>query len=553
MLETLRVKNLAIVEDVHADFGHGLNVITGETGAGKSILLAALGLLLGERADRNLVRAEADQAVVEAAFRLADSSELDLQLDALGLQACEDGMLILRRQVMASGQNRILVNGSPATVQALKQIGDLLVDMHGPHDHQSLLSRDFQMDLLDAFGHLWKTRAAYETIYQQRTDLQNRLAELDRDTTPVADQIDMLNFQIRELEQAELTDADDGDLAKEHDIVANAARIMDLAQSVQNGLVGDDPSVFNSLATIQRTLSELVRLLPDAETWIREIESTSIQIQETADSINRTVSRIEADPQRLQWLDDRMALLHRLKRKYGATVPEMLAFLEKARERRQSLESRDATLSALRQELAQCETALQSAGKTLGNQRRKIAGQLADAITGELRALGFPHGVFSVDLTTSDPQPSGLDTIEFGFAPNVGEPSRPLRAIASSGEISRVMLAVKAVLAKHDRIPVLVFDEVDANLGGEMGYQVGAKLRAVAKHHQVICITHLPQVAVHGNTHFMVGKAVRDGRTFTDIQPVEGEQRVDEIARMLGGRDRTSVTLKHAREMLANV
>jgi DNA repair protein RecN (Recombination protein N) len=259
---------------------------------------------------------------------------------------------------------------------------------------------------------------------------------------------------------------------------------------------------------------------------------------------------VEGDPARLQWLDDRLALIHRLKRKYGQTVPEILSFFGKARERLHSLETRGEQVAAVDAELGKNRKRLEAAGGELSEERRAGAKKLVRAITAELRDLGFPHGAFEVGLSAAEPRPSGLDAVEFGFAPNPGEPARPLRAIASGGEISRVMLATKAVLASHDRIPVLVFDEIDANIGGEMGDAIGGKLEAVASSHQVLCITHLPQVAVHGGTHFQVAKRVREGRTVTEIRRVEGEERVDEVARMLGGKDITSVAAKHAREML---
>ena len=285
--------------------------------------------------------------------------------------------------------------------------------------------------------------------------------------------------------------------------------------------------------------------------WRNEVESLSIQLQELSNTIAGFVQNIDADPERLVWIEDRIALIQKLKRKYGNSVASMLAFLEKARERLSDLETRGERLTKLDAEIADADTSARSIGDTLRKARRKAAASLGKAITQQLHDLGFAHGEFSVDVRPAATlRPSGLDDVDFGFAPNVGEPMRSLKAIASSGEISRVMLAVKAVLAKHDRIPVLVFDEIDSNVGGEMGSAIGAKLSAVAEQHQVLCITHLPQVAVHGATHFVVTKEVSDGRTRTSIQPDAEEARAEEVARMLGGKTLTSVTLTHAREML---
>jgi DNA repair protein RecN (Recombination protein N) len=550
MLQTLCVKNLAIVENIAVEFQPGLNVITGETGAGKSILVGALGLVLGERADKDMVRAGQEQFGVEATFQLTDATDLNAALDELGLAACENGRLVIRRLISVSGSTKILVNDSPATVQALKRIGDRLVDMHGPHDHQSLLSQEFQLSVLDAFGRLDKSRAAYESVYRDLLDLDNRRKALDGNDQQVAQQMDLLAFQVKEIEDANLTDADEGDLEREHTVVANAQRILELADGIRRALTEDEMAAFNAMTVVHRHLAELAGLLPEAAAWRTEAESISVQVQELSTSIAAEVQKIDADPGRLQWLDDRLALIHKFKRKYGKSIPEIRQFLETSRTRLQDLQTRGRRIAEIEAQIEAVRKKVKANGQKLGKERRTAAEQLAKAVTNELRTLGFPHSAFDVALREAEPGPSGMDEIEFGFAPNVGEPMRPLRAIASSGEISRVMLATKAVLALHDRIPILVFDEIDANVGGEMGLAIGEKLVTVAKHHQVICITHLPQVAVHGKTHFVVAKDVRAGRTTTRIAPVAGPDRVEEIARMLGGKDLTSVALKHAREML---
>jgi DNA repair protein RecN (Recombination protein N) len=550
MLQTLRVKNLAIVENVVVEFNDGLNVITGETGAGKSILVGALGLILGERADKDMIRAGEDKCGIEAVFQLSDVSAVNAALEDLGIAPCENGRLVIRRIVAASGAGKIHVNDSAATVQALKRVGDLLVDMHGPHEHQSLLSQNFQLDVLDSFGNLREQRSDYHALYLEMLELDAMRKALDCDDQQVAQQIDMLSFQVKEIEDAGLSGNDEEELQKEHAVVANAQRILELTEGIRSALTENETSAFNSMASVQSAMQELSGLLAEAEDWRKEAGSVAVQLQELSDSINGRVQNIEGDPNRLQWLDDRITLIHKLKRKYGASINEILAFCDQSKTRLNDLKSRGEQIAKLEVQLSDAKKKVLAAGQKLSIERKKTATSLADAITKELKGLGFPHGAFDVGLREVEPVPAGLDEIEFGFAPNVGEPMRPLRAIASSGEISRVMLATKAVLAVHDKIPVLAFDEIDANIGGETGNAVGAKLVAVAKNHQVLCITHLPQVAVHGKTHFVVTKEVKDGRTRTDIKPVIGDDRVEEIARMLGGRDLTSVTLKHAREML---
>jgi len=550
MLQTLQIKNLALVESVQVDFTRGLNIVTGETGAGKSIIIGALNLLLGERADKNIIREDAGQCSIEAVFNLPAHSETDRLLQEYGLPQCAENALVLRRILSPAGGGRQFVNDSPVTLQVLKSIGDLLVDMHGPHDHQSLLNRDFQLMVLDSFADAKELLNGYKQAYRDMLDLESDLKALDSDDQQVTQQIDVLSFQVKEIGDAELTDADETDLEREHIRVANAQRILELADAANNALTESDSSAFNALVQGRTALSELAPLLESAGEWRDEVESILVRTQELTNSLSSAVDRIDTDPQRLQWLEDRMALIHKLKRKYGPTVEEILALADDARNRLEDLEMRGERIAEIAAKLDEAKQNVQSAGRKLSAHRNKAADHLAKAITAELRDLGFEHGAFGISIQSRAPGPSGLDEIEFGFAPNAGEPMRPLRAIASSGEISRVMLATKVILAAYDRIPVLVFDEIDANVGGKTSNAVGEKLASVASSHQVLCITHLPQVAVHGSSHYVVAKSVEEGRTRTLISPLKGDERATEIARMLGGKDLTSVTMKHAKEML---
>lgn len=553
MLTNLRVKNLALVESIRVEFGPGLNVITGETGAGKSILIGALSLLLGERADRSMIRAGEDACGAEAAFQLKDSAAVDEVLEKYGIEPCQDGQLIVRRIIKASGSSQSLVNDSPITLQALKEVGQLLVDMHGPHDHQSLLSPEFQMDLLDAFGHSWDQRAVYEETFRKMQALDERRAALEGAGENVAEQIDLLSYRVKDIEEAAPVEGEEDKVEQEQRLVGNAQRVLELGQAALQALAEGEGSAFDSMAVAQRSLDDLARLMPEAAEWKTEVQSCASRLQEVSAVMHSALDRVEADPARLDWLDQRLATYQRLKRKYAPTVEGVLQILRESKERLRNLETRGEQLAQLQKEKEALMKALRGQGEALRARRGAAAGRLAAAVTQELRALGFAHGSFSVELRDAEPHLSGMDDIEFGFAPNVGEPMRPLRAIASSGEISRVMLASKAVLAGHDRIPVMVFDEIDANVGGEMGSAVGRKLAEVAHQHQVICITHLPQVAVHGVTHMAVTKSVKDNRTMTEVKLLDERGRVEELARMLGGRDLTSVTLKHAREMLEGV
>mgnify|MGYP000914009172 FL=1 len=551
MLVRLSVKNLALVEKLAIDFEPGLNVITGETGAGKSILIGALGMLLGERADKKIIRTGEETCSAEAVLDLADPAPVNDLLATLGLEPCEGGQLIVRRVVKASGANQQTINDSPVTIQALKQLGELLVDMHGPHDHQSLLNRGAQLAILDAYGRTDKERDAYTAAWTALQALEERIAALRDDGGDVEGQIDLLQFRIKEIEAIAPVEGEEEQVIQEHTTVSNAQRIRELGEGVAGGLTESEGAAFDALAAVQRHLDELADLLPDAVAWRDEARTLAIGIKELSASVASRLEAIETDPARLEWLEQRMAAYAKLRRKYGGSVSEALAQLATAHQRLSDLQNRGETLARLEGEQQAARRAVQAAGSTLRSKRAKAAEKLAKEITTHLRDLGFAHGVFSVELSEAEPRASGLDEISFGFAPNLGEQKKPLRDIASSGEISRVMLATKAVLAAHDRIPVLVFDEVDANVGGEMGNAIGKKLRTLADARQVVCITHLPQVAARGTTHFAVRKHVRDQRTVSQVDKLDKDQRVEEIARMLGGRDVTSAVLTHARELIA--
>ncbi len=551
MLVRLSVKNLALVEKLAIDFEPGLNVITGETGAGKSILIGALGMLLGERADKKIIRTGEETCTAEAVLDLADPAPVNDLLATLGLEPCDGGQLIIRRVVKASGANQQSINDSPVTIQALKQLGELLVDMHGPHDHQSLLNRTAQLAILDAYGRTDKERGAYTAAWTALQALEERIAALRDDGGDVEGQLDLLQFRIKEIEAIAPVEGEEEQVIQEHTTVSNAQRIRELGEGVTGGLTESEGTAFDALAAVQRHLDELADLLPDAVAWRDEARTIAIGIKELSASVASRLETIETDPARLEWLEQRMAAYAKLRRKYGGSVSEALAQLATARQRLSDLQNRGETLARLEGEQQAALRAVQAAGGKLRDKRTKAAEKLASEITGHLRDLGFAHGVFSVERTDAEPRASGLDEVNFGFAPNLGEQKKPLRDIASSGEISRVMLATKAVLAAHDRIPVLVFDEVDANVGGEMGNAIGKKLRTLADARQVLCITHLPQVAARGSTHFAVKKQVRDQRTVSQVDKLDQGQRVEEIARMLGGRDVTSAVLTHARELIA--
>ncbi len=561
MLTTLRIKNLALVADLTLELRPGCNVITGETGAGKSIIIGALNLVLGERADRTLLRAGAESCAVEAVFevgRLALS--LAPLLNEHGLEPCEENQLVLKRVFSGAGANRQFVNGSPATLAALAAIGELLVDMHGPHDHQSLLHPEKQLAILDAFGGLQAPVTAFAELVRRRAALEAEKAALIVDERTYAQQLDLLRHQVQEISAARLRPDEEAEVEAEHHRTSNAARLLELSQAALGALDSEETSLVNQLGALGRTLQELQRVDPAAQPFAEAHEQVVSSLRDLQADLSRYADRVDLDPARLAELDERLNLIHSLKRKYGASLAEVIAFGDAAKAKLNSLEQRDAEVARLNAALAKLDAELTRAGRELTAARRKVIPKLTKAVTRQLQGLGFQQSELGVALTTADSvgdsqsptanlKATGFDTVEFQFAPNPGEPARPLRAIASSGELARVMLALKTVLAAEDEIPVLVFDEVDANVGGETANAVGEKMRQIARARQVLCITHLAPVAAAADTHFVVTKQVRDGRTTSDIQPLSAKQRVDELARMLGGQGEAA--RKHAAALLA--
>ena len=559
MLTTLRIKNLALVADLTLELQPGYNVITGETGAGKSILIGALNLLLGERADRTLIRSGEDGCAVEAAF---DVSQLRAPLrdffDKNGLEPCEDGQLVVKRIFTTAGSNRQFVNGSPTTLNILAALGEWLVDIHGPHDHQSLLHPARQLDILDAFGNLGGPRAAFAELVHRHAAVEAEKAALIVDEKTYAQQLDLLRFQVREISEAKLQPDEEAQVERDYRRTSNAAKLIEFGQTAFALLGEADDAVLTRVGEIGRMLRELQRLDPAAVPLVASQEQVVTTLRELA----HYLERIELDPARLKELEERLNLIQSLRRKYGATVADVIAFGEEAAKKLHGLEQRDAELARLNAELQKLDADLWCTGQQLSAQRRQVIPKLSKAVMKELAALGFKQCQFGVAIETvqpgdlfSNPQSairtphsSGLDTIEFQFAPNPGEPARPLRAIASSGEMARVMLALKTVLAAEDEIPVLVFDEVDANVGGETAHAVGEKMRQIADRHQVLCITHLAPVAAQATAHFVVSKELKAGRTISDFALLDRPGRVTELTRMLGGQ--SDAARKHAESLL---
>ncbi len=549
MLTTLRIKNLALVADLTLELQPGYNAITGETGAGKSIIIGALNLALGQRADRTLIRSGADSCAVETVFDVK-ALRVPLQgfLEENGLEPCEENQLVIKRTFTASGTNKQFVNGSPTSLNTLASLGEWLVDMHGPHEHQSLLQPAKQLAILDAFGRLEAKREDFSALLQLRTRLEGQKAALIVDEKTYAQRLDLLRFQVREIESAKLREGEDEEIEAEFKRSSNSARLLELGQSAMALLSDSDNSLLTQAGGLGRLLQELQRVDASAQNLVSAHEQIAAALRELQSDLSHYVDAVELDPARLHEVEERLNLLQGLKRKYGPSLGDVIAFGVDAREKLQSLEQRDAELVRLNAELEKLDYELGRVGLQLSEERRKLIPQLAGSVAKELNALGFAQSRFDVSLTQGAPLSTGLDVAEFQFAPNPGEPARPLRAIASSGEMARVMLALKTVLAAEDDVPVLVFDEVDANVGGETAHAVGEKMKQIAKTHQVLCITHLAPVAAHADAHFVVTKQLKDGRTVSEMELLNKGARVEELARMLGGVN--AAARKHAEALL---
>lgn len=554
MLKRLTVSNLAVVEKAEAEFCPGLNVITGETGAGKSVLMGALDLVLGGRADASVVRDGAKEAEVEAVF------ELGLERKVGGGETC----VTVRRTVTAQGRSRAWIDDESVTVAELKELGAQLVDIHGPTANQRLAEEDFQRKALDAFGGVDLAARGRKEGAKSYAELFAWLAELraqisDLKSSGGEDELDMLRFQVNELESAELTE-DDETLSERHAAAAHAEEIVENANAVTEAL-GGDQSAAEILVALHPRFREMAKHLPAAEAWAAEAEDLTVRIQELSRTVADAASKLDVGEEDLEELDARLTLINRLLRKYekgignqGSGVGGLLELLEAKKAKLDALEHCEERVAELEAKIAVADKAVRTAGAELTKKRRAAAEKLAKAVTAELKDLGFLQAKFSVALEPIEPEAHGMDRVVYMFEPNPGEAARPLAAIASSGEIARVMLALKTCTSQTSQTfqtsQTLVFDEIDANIGGEVGKIVGEKMRMVAKSHQVIAITHLPQSAVCGERHLVVSKTVAGGRTKTRISEVDGEDRVAEIARMLGGEKLTSVVKRHAEELL---
>jgi DNA repair protein RecN (Recombination protein N) len=555
MLLELRIKNFAIIDELNLFFSKGFNILTGETGAGKSIILNAVHLLLGDKATEEWIRSSEEEASVDALFDISGNLEIKERIKekAPHLQgAGEEDSLLIRRVISRSSRGKVLINGNLATLGVLSEMGEGLLSIYGQHEHQSLQRVETHIDILDDFGGLFGFREEFQKQYQEFISLSEEVGRIRAEKERRAKERELMAFQSKEIEAFGIQIGEEESLKEERTILTHAKKLMDFARVSEETLYSEEGSAIERIQKILNQGREMAAIDPSLSQPLKALESTLIQLEEIALALRDYSKRVEINPMRLDEIENRLEEIDRLKRKYGSTVEEVLSFKHRIDEELKSFTSDEEKLSQLEGRLEPVRQTVIDLGKKLSGERKKVALDLKKSVEKELNSLGMKKTIFEIHI---DPLPlslKGVDRVEFLISPNVGEEVKPLAKIASGGELSRIMLAMKRILAKVGGRQVLIFDEVDSGIGGAMAEVVGKKLRELSRHHQVICVTHLPQIACFADQHHSVRKEVKAGRTITLVDRLDKESIVDEIARMLGGVKVTEKTRAHAKEMIEN-
>lgn len=559
MLRELSVQNLALIEDVRVELQPGFCAWSGETGAGKTLLLEALGLLLGERGSAELLRAGADELRITGLFELTRPG-LRGEVERLLGSALDDEQLVLTRRLTRAGRSTAYVNEQPVAVATLRRLGAVLVDVHSQQESQSLLEPAYQLQLLDAYGDLETPRQTYQAHAETVRTLRRRLAALDAERQQRQRELALLRFERDELDEAGLRSGEIPELTRERERLANAQALQAFAAGGCARLYDDDGSIVEQIGKLQREAQGWANVDPALTGVGSRLEGLTFEVQDLAETLRDLAVRYEADPARLDEIEERLRLLRRLETKYGKNVDDLITYRAALDEQEKTLQQREDDSTSLRAELAAAFTQLKQAGAELSKQRQRVAKKLATAVQRELADLGMAEARLDAALEpvplgddpfSGDVPAGGLEQLELLLAANRGEPARPLRKVASGGELSRTMLALKTVLAAHDQVGTLVFDEIDANVGGRLGDVLGEKLAALGKTHQVVCVTHLPQVASYARHQWSIRKVRRGKRTITEITLLDDQERLDELASMLRGKSRGETTTQEAAAMLA--
>ena len=557
MLTELRISNFGVIEQLAVRFGSGFTVFTGETGAGKSLLIDAVTLLVGGRASTDHIRAKADEADLEAAFVLAPDHSILHLLQTKGFARVGEPEILIRRVISRTGRNRTYLNGNLCPVHLLEELGGALVDVHGQHEQQSLLSSSAQLEALDAFGRLHSLRRDYQAAYKA---WREQMAELEAVTAQIAqrrEREDLLRFQFQEIADAGVEAGEDGRLDQERPRLMHSQQLGELSDQLHELLYAGDQGVLSLLASARKVLSKMDAVDGTRAGWTRIVDDAVIPLRDLADQVREYRDRVEANPARLMEIEQRRDRLHRLTKKYGGSLDAMLALQESLRAQLSQLDTAETRLQALAHAVEDgARGAYELAGR-LSRKRVEVAKKLTIHVNKELSALRMDRTRFAVEVSPLSGEPrsgqTGQDAVEFLFSANPGEPLKPLARVASGGELSRVMLALKTILAESDQVPVLIFDEVDAGVGGAVAEVMGARLRDLGRHHQVLCVTHLPQVASQAHAHYLVEKEVRQERTVTHVGLLRPKEREEEVARMLAGVTVTKSARAAAAEMIGSV
>jgi len=560
MLTELRIRNFAIIEEAALAFGPGLNVLTGETGAGKTIVMTALGLLLGGRASPEVIRTGAKEAVIEGVFELEGEGAIPEAAEWLSEDNPRE--LLIRRVIAEGGRSRVTINDSLATVNGLARMGAALVQIYGQHEQQSLALRENHQQILDRHAGLEKELAAYFAIYDHARSIRTRLAELERRERERAELLEIARFRAAELERAALVAGEDEELAANRAVLANATRLAEAANEAEQSLYGDDGAAIDAIARASTRLTDAAAIDPKLGAVLELIASARADLEEAARELAAYGARIEADPKRLEEIESRLQEVTRLKRKYGGTIESAIEALERSRSEIAELEGVAESRAGAEAELARTLGDLLARARVLHQKREQDGAGLKRRMEAELKTLGMRSAVFEPRLLTIAPDgaafvqdgialgPSGFDAVEFYLSPNLGQPPLPLAKVASGGELSRVMLALKRLEAQRRGIATIIFDEVDAGIGGAVGEIVGRKLKQLARFHQILCVTHLAQIAAFADRHFAVEKEERRGTTRSSAAALDAGDRPGEIARMLGGAETSDKFVRAARELI---
>ena len=565
MLKSLHIKDYALIDQVNVEFGKGLNIITGETGAGKSILIDAMGLLLGERASTEVVRKDASKSVVEGVFDVESNKKVKKLVEQNDIEFLPE--LIIRREISLKGNNRCFVNDTPVSLSVVKELGDLLVDLHGQHEHQSLLRTETHIDFLDEFTGNENLLDEYQKEFKKIREISSKLDELKKKESSLKEKKDFYAFQIKEIDAVNPAEGEEDEINAELNILENSEKLLSLTNSVYEGLFDSENSVHDQLMQIKTSIDELLEIDKSFSEIENEFDSAIAQIRDAAEFIRKYNSKVELDPEKLEQLRERLGAISMLKKKYGGSVESILEHRKKIGEEFDNAENFAGNIKKLEAEISSAQEKAGTIAEKLSAKRNESAKKVEKEVVKVLTSLGIAESKFEVKINQHKAENesedfviikskkvkadfSGVDDVEFYISTNTGEDAKPLIKVASGGEVSRIMLSLKTILAKNDKLPLLIFDEIDTGVSGRIAQKVGTALKNLASSHQVIAITHLPQIAGLADFHFMVEKLSKEKRTTSSIKKLNENEKVREVAKLMSGENVTEASLKGARELM---